>query len=117
LFICGGLLYLSENLIIHLDIINDAYKIMLKSPFNIIAISILLPFLMFLSYRLLFKIKKNKWFKIIVIISMFVLLILRLARVFILDIYLFIFWQFVMALALQLILYQKELKQILSKKI
>ena len=107
---------MSEKLITNIDIIDGAYQIMLKSPFNIIAVSVLSPFLMFLSYRLLFNIKKNKWFKIILAVSVLILFVLRLTRVFILDIYLYIFWQFIMALALQLILYQDELKALFKRK-
>ena len=92
--------------LIKLKLINDNYSI----PFEIIS-----PLLMFKSYQILFEIKKNIFFKIIKwgAIALFIIygLIFK-----ILDNKYFIFWQFIMALSLQLILYQDEIKAVFNKK-
>ena len=49
--------------------------------------------------------------------SVFTLIILGLTNLFFKNMYLFILWQFIMALALQLILYQDEVKRLFSSKI
>jgi len=87
---------------------NDLYAL--------IAIGIISPILMFYCYRVLFKIKKTNYFIIVKWVSVFILIVLGLSNVLFEDEKYFMLWQFIMALALQLILYQKELKTLLKLK-
>jgi hypothetical protein len=82
--------------------------------FLIIPVAIISPLLMFYSFQILFKIKKNSWFKIIEWISIVILIIYGLiSRKYKLDYT--IAWQMTMALSLQLILYQDEIKSLFKK--
>ena len=107
LLIEGGLIYLYEELltIFGLDFIKP---IAIKQQENIISIAILSPILMFYSYKLLFQIKNNRYFKVMALISIIILLTLRLTNQMIEEIHLFIYWQSIMILALQIILYENE---------
>ena len=115
LLIEGGLVYLYEMLltIFNLDFMKP---IAIKQQENIISVAILSPILMFYSYKLLFQIKNNRSFKITALISIIILLSLRLTNLMIQEIHLFIYWQTIMVLALQLVLYQDELKVLFKKK-
>ena len=84
--------------------------IAIKQQENIISVAILSPILMFYSYKLLFQIKNNRYFKVTALISIIILLVLRLTNLMIEEIHLFIYWQTIMFLALQVILYEDELK-------
>ena len=77
--------------------------------------SIVSPLLMFYSYTLLFKMKKTNYFKLVKWSSVFVLILLGSTNLFFSNKSLFISWQFVMALSLQLILYQDEIKVLVKK--
>mgnify|MGYP006914910482 CR=1 FL=1 len=109
LVIEGGLIYLYEELLIIFSL--DFMKpIAIKQQENIISVAILSPILMFYSYKLLFQIKNNRYFKVTALISIIILLVLRLTNLMIEEIHLFIYWQTIMFLALQVILYEDELK-------
>ncbi len=72
---------------------------------------------MFYSYRIVFKIEKTNYFNYIKWVSIIILLILGVTNViFIMKDFIFFSWQVTMALALQLILYQKELKTLFKAK-
>jgi len=83
---------------------------------HIIPKSIVSPLLMFYSYKLLFKIEKVNFFKVVKWSSVFVLILFGLTKAFFKNECLFMSWQFVMALALQLILYQNKLNVFLKSK-
>jgi len=74
---------------------------------------------MFYSYRILFRIEKTSYFNYIKCISIFLIIIACFGLIKSVsnnvDIHTFMAWQFVMALALQLILYQNELKEMFNK--
>jgi len=74
------------------------------------------PLLMFFSYTILFKIKKSNHFIYIKWLSVTVLITLGLLQIIYKKSFMFESWQFVMALALQLILYQNELKALFKGK-
>ena len=107
LLIGGGFIHLNEKLLILFNL-DHISSIVIKEPVNIISVTVLSPILMFRSYRLLFQIKKNKYFKIVTVVSILILLLLRLTEVIKFDDYLFVFWQSIMILALQIILYKNE---------
>lgn len=75
----------------------------------LISVSIISPLLMFTCYKFLFKIEENKediWIKIISIIILF---IVGLNDFFFSDDNIYVIWEFTMAIALQLMLYKREL--------
>ncbi|WP_179343268.1 hypothetical protein [Winogradskyella ursingii] len=115
LFIVGVIIYFIEKIPTDFNS-NYINSMVIKESSNIISIAILSPLLMFYSYKLLFKVKTNRYFKITATISILILLTLRLTKSMIEETYLFAFWQTTMVLALQLILYQEELKTLLRKK-
>lgn len=102
-------------------LIKNILKVDLKDNFilgdlpALIPVSIISPLLMFYSYRLLFKIEKTSYFIKVKWISVFILIMLGLTKVLFEDDKYFMSWQFVMALALQLILYQKEIKNLFRR--
>ena len=86
-----------------------------KIYYLIIAVYIIAPLLVLRFYKFVFNISKTK-FNLTVIISVIIILLLiyGIKPNYFIDNYPkispYIIWQFIMALALQLILYQKELK-------
>ncbi len=76
--------------------------------------SIFSPFLIFFWYKKLFKVPKNKFTKYVSYFTC-VLQIILILSFDIKNSIMIAIWQFVMLLALQLILYQKELKKIFCK--
>ena len=103
--------------VIELDKLDDIsiYGYNAKQLLLLIPIAIFSPILMFLSYQVLFKIKKTKYFKTIKWITVITLILFGIVRLNF-DEYFSISWQFIMALALQLILYQEELKALFKSK-
>ena len=107
----GNIIYIiKDELFINL-LPNDYLK-----RFHIIPKSIVSPLLMFYSYKLLFKIENTNYFRVIKWTSVFLLIILGFTNLFFVNEYLFILWQFIMALALQLILYEKEIFELINRK-
>jgi len=96
-----------------LDINILGYSI--KYLFLLLPIAVISPLLMFKSYHILFKIRNNIYYKNIKLASVILLLIYGLITNKFEKDYI-IFWQFVMALSLQLILYQDEIKAVFNKK-
>lgn len=82
----------------------------------LIPVAIVSPLLMFYSYRIIFKIEKTSYFIFIKWASIVVLILLGTINDFYDDGYMYIYWQVTMALALQLILYQTELKALFKPK-
>ena len=76
----------------------------------LIIVSIIAPLLMFYSYKILFKIKNTKQFIYIKWFSIVVLFLFGLTNIFFEN----ELWQFIMLLALQLILYEKEVNKLLK---
>ena len=101
--------------IIDESFLNTLPKYILKRA-HVLPKSIVSPLLMFFAYRLLFKIEKTDFFKLVKWSSIFILIALGIADLLYRREYLFMSWQFIMALALQLILYQKEVKDLFKKK-
>ena len=116
LFIVGIIVYFIEKLPTGFNL-NYINSMVIKESSNIISIAILSPLLMFYSYKLLFKINTSMYFKITATISILILLTLRLTKSMIEETYLFAFWQTIMVLALQLILYQNEIVELTKNKI
>lgn len=77
--------------------------------FILIPISIISPLLMFYCYRVIFDINKTNYFTLIKWISLVVLIFIGFVSNFYEDGYLYIYWQVIMALALQLIIYLNEI--------
>lgn len=100
----GKVIYIAKDEIF-INLASDSYL----RKLHIIPKSIISPFLMFYAYNLLFKIEKTTYYKIIKWSSIFVLIMIGLTDLFLQNKYLFISWQFIMALALQLILHEKEI--------
>lgn len=88
----------------------------LKELIFLVPVAIISPRLMFISYQILFNIKKTKFSKKIQLMTVLSLVLFGLMNHSFTDDYSSIAWQFIMALALQLILYQKELKILIYKK-
>jgi hypothetical protein len=95
-----------------LDIISNDYL----KHLHIISKSIVSPLLMFYSYRILFKIEKTKYFTLVKWSSVCILVVFGFTKLFLKNDYLFMSWQFIMALALQLILYKEELRKLFISK-
>ncbi|PQJ21564.1 hypothetical protein [Tenacibaculum sp. SG-28] len=83
---------------------------------HIIPKSIVSPLLMFYAYKLLFDIKTTRYSNVIKWVAIIVLSILGMTGLFLTNLYLFMSWQFVMALSLQLIIYQKEVTMLYKKE-
>lgn len=97
-----------EGLILGIDINN---------LLSLIPIAIISPLLMFYSFQIIFIIEKNSCFNIIKWFSILILPFLGiLFRGFFDNSYSYIYWQVIMVLALQLILYQKEIKELFKPK-
>lgn len=77
--------------------------------FILIPVSIISPLLMFYFYKIIFNINKTNYFTIIKWVSLAILILIGFVSDFYEDGYMYIYWQAIMALALQLILYQKEI--------
>jgi len=89
----------------------------MNSFFYITTVAIIAPLFMFYCYRILFKTEKIKYFNLIKWVSVVVLLIFGVTNVYsVMEDSILIYWQVVMALALQLILYQKELKALFKSE-
>ena len=108
----SGFTYFIKNLLM-IDLKRNP---ILGDILALIPISIISPILMCYSYSLLFNIEKTKYFFIIKWISVFILIVLGLTKILFEKDRYFMSWQFVMALALQLILYQKELIALFKPK-
>lgn len=105
--------------IIGFNIKADTYILAMQANdlYFLVAIGIISPILMFYCYRILFKIKKTNYTIYIKWISIIILLLLGITNVLSSkDNSILISWQIIMALALQLILYQKELKKLFNPK-
>ena len=109
--VVGKFLYLIKDELL-INLFNDN----ILKRIHVIPKSIISPILMFYAYNLLFNMEKTIYFKIVKWSSVFTLIILGLTNLFFKNMYLFIFWQFIMALALQLILYQDELKNLFNER-
>ncbi len=83
---------------------------------GLIPVAIISPLLMFYSYRVLFKIIKASYFIFIKWASVVVLILLGIINDFYDNSYGYTLWQVTMVLALQLILYQNELKALFKPK-
>lgn len=81
----------------------------------LIPTAIVSPLIMFYSYRILFKIEKTSYFNYIKLISVLILVLLGMFQDFYNNNYTYIYWQVIMLLALQLILYQKELEVLFNR--
>src|SRR5690606_31302095 len=81
----------------------------------LIPVAIVSPLIMFYSYRILFKIEKTSYFNYIKLISVLILVLLGIFQDFYNNNYTYIYWQVIMLLALQLILYQKELEVLFNR--
>ena len=89
----------------------------LKNFLLTITITVISPILMFKGYRFLFKIEKNRNFKILKLSVIIILFVIGLVVPnFGSGELTSMIWQFVMALSLQLILYQYELKAVVASK-
>ncbi|VVU99185.1 MULTISPECIES: hypothetical protein [Mesonia] len=99
----------------NIDLEKTGYGIIEKFIF-LIMVLVVPPLLMFYCYRIIFNAEKTNYFKYIKWSSIIVLVIYGIIRFFHKDDYLFVVWQFIMVLALQLILYQKELKTLFKSK-
>lgn len=108
-FIVGTIDYLINYILPTFALDNNT----LNKKLQLISIAIVSPLMMFYLYKCLFEIETNSFFKKVIIISIIVLVILGLTDILFMDEYLYISWQFVMAIALQLILYQKEIQSLL----
>lgn len=107
----GNIIYMiKDELFINL-LPNDFLK-----RLHIIPKSIVSPLLMFYSYKLLFNIENSNYFRVIKWASILILIIFGLTNLFYTNEYLFMAWQFIMALALQLILYEKEIVELINRK-
>lgn len=82
----------------------------------LIPVAVISPLLMFYSYNILFKTEKTSYFIFIKWASVVVLILLGIISDFYDDGYMYIYWQVTMVLALQLILYQTELKALFKPK-
>lgn len=82
----------------------------------LIPVAIISPLLMFYSYEIIFKIEKRSCFNKIKWLAILTLIVLHLLQIIFKEDYMYIYWQVVMTLALQLILYQEELRKLFSKK-
>ncbi len=102
--------------IIDLDKLDEFYflGIGIKKIILIIPIAIISPLLMFYSYRIIFKIKKNKFYKNLIKMSLLLLIITTFISYRNIKNFKTEHWQFIMALSLQLLLYQDELKKIFN---
>ena len=102
---------------IELDKLDEVsvYGYNLKNLLMLLPISILSPILMLLFYKFLFKKNKGNYSKAIMWVTIIILIIFGIIKKGFehenAD-----FWQFIMALALQLILYQDELKVLFKRK-
>ncbi len=97
-----------EGLILGIDINN---------LLSLIPIAIISPLLMFYSFQIIFIIEKNRYFNIIKWFSILILPFLGIVfRGFFDNSYSYIYWQVVMALALQVIIYQKEITELFKPK-
>lgn len=85
---------------------------------SLISIAIISPILMYNVYTIIFKIEKTNYYNYIKWISIILIIGFGQTRIAYKNNYdyMFMVWQFVMALALQLILYQKELKALFKPK-
>ena len=84
---------------------------------NIVSIAIIAPLLTLYLYSFLFKTRRSSFFYLIAFSSIVILVILVLTKALLgNNTKMFIIWQFIVALALQLILYQKELKTLFKSK-
>lgn len=107
----GNLIYIiKDELFINL-LPNDFLK-----RLHIIPKSIVSPLLMFYSYKLLFKIENTNYFRVIKWTSVLIMIAFGLSNLFFVNENLFVLWQFIMALALQLILYKKEIFELINRK-
>jgi hypothetical protein len=88
----------------------------INALFILIPISIISPLLMFYCYRIIFNINKTNYFTLVKRISLIILIFIGFISDFFEDGNLYIYWQVIMALALQLILYSKEIKDLFSLK-
>lgn len=88
----------------------------IKSFLLLLPFAVYSPILMFLFYKILFKINKNDYSKIVICSSIVFLIIYGLIKKDFEDEYAAAFWQIVMVFALQITLYQKELKILLKNK-
>jgi len=113
----GGIFYFLEKIMSFFSLnIEESSNILFNSN-NITSIAIIAPLLMFYLYSFILKINRSRFFYITIFSSIVILIVLGLTKVlFGNNVKMFIVWQFIVALALQLILYQEELKAILLKK-
>ena len=103
-------------LFIDLDKLENIYvfKYNCKELLFMLPVTIISPILMFIGYHILFKIRKTNFSKIIKLTSIILLVLYGLIMQNFNDHYSSITWQFTMTLALQLILYQEELKALIK---
>ena len=92
------------------------YGYNIKNLLMLLPISIFSPILMFLLYKFLFKINKSNYTRIIIWITIIVLIIFGLVKKDFEDENASAFWQLIMALSLQLILYKKEVFEFINRK-
>lgn len=112
MFIAGVFTYCVEKIFLKgLEINNN---IILNRILNYIPVVIVSSLIMFYSYRLLFKIEMTNYFFIVKWVSVLIILVIGLTDF--LNNYLLESWQFIMILALQLILNKDEIKNLLSSR-
>ncbi|WP_452218998.1 hypothetical protein [Lacinutrix undariae] len=103
---------------IELDKLEEVsiYRYNLKNLLMLLPFSIFSPILMFLFYKFLFKIKKSSYFKVIICVSIIILIIYSIIKKDFENESSLAFWQFIMVLALQLMIYKNEIIQLKENK-
>ncbi len=91
------------------------YEYNLKNFLMLLPVSIISPIFMFQFYKYLFKINKGNYFKVIKWITIIILIIFGIIKKDFEDESASAFWQFMMALAIQLLIYEKELVKLIKK--
>jgi len=92
------------------------YGYNMKNFLMLFPISIFSPILLFLLYKFLFKINKSKYNRTIIWITIIVLIVFSLVKKDFEDENASAFWQFTMALAIQLMLYENEIIEFIKNK-
>lgn len=103
---------------IELDKLEEVsiYGYNMKNLLMLLPISIFSPTLIFLLYKFLFKIDKSNYNRAIIWITIIILIVFGLVKKDFEGENASAFWQFIMTLALQLMLYQNELKASIRRK-
>ncbi len=87
-----------------------------KNFIMLLPISIFSPILMFLFYKFLFKMNKSYYTKVIIWVTIIALIIFGIIIKDFEDKSSSAFWQFIMALAIQLVIYENEIIELIKNK-